>query len=326
MINKVYDNIVKIIRENIKFIIFMIILFLVFTYQLPYYIQAPGGVINVSNRVTLEEMYEVEGQFKMAYVLSIEATLPTLIIAHFNNNWDIFKEEAVVRDEKEEFVNKILLEEANTNAVIVAYNKALEEVIISDEKVYVTHIFEEANTTLELGEQILAVDDILIDNKEHLFEVLSNYQLGDTIKIKTNNGVKESTLIESNDRVIIGIQVAETKNIETTNKIEFDFKSSESGPSGGLIMSLSIYNYLIEEDITKGLNIVGTGTIDEFGNVGAIGGVEYKIKAAIKNDADFFFLPLSNYEEANEVVTNEKLDIKLVPVSTIDEALEYLRQ
>ena len=37
-------------------------------------------------------------------------------------------------------------------------------------------------------------------------------------------------------------------------------------------------NSLVEEDITHGLKIVGTGTIDYDGNVGSIGGVEYNIK------------------------------------------------
>ena len=48
---------------------------------------------------------------------------------------------------------------------------------------------------------------------------------------------------------------------------------------------LAIYKELIEEDITHGLKIVGTGTIDELGNVGEIDGVKYKILGAVKNKA-----------------------------------------
>ena len=90
------------------------------------------------------------------------------------------------------------------------------------------------------------------------------------------------------------------------------------------MMSLSIYDYLTSDDLTKGLKIVGTGTIDEFGNVGVIGGIEHKIKAAVKEDADIFFSPSANYAEALEVVTEENLDITLVEVSHIDDAIEYL--
>ena len=90
------------------------------------------------------------------------------------------------------------------------------------------------------------------------------------------------------------------------------------------MMALSIYNYLTPDDITNGLKIVGTGTIDEYGNVGEIGGIEYKIKAAVKEDADIFFAPTENFEEAKKVVLEDDLDIELVEVSHIDDAIKYL--
>ena len=89
-------------------------------------------------------------------------------------------------------------------------------------------------------------------------------------------------------------------------------------------MSLSIYDLLTEEDLTKGLKIVGTGTIDELGNVGVIGGVSHKIKAAVKENADIFFVPTENYEEAKNTVLEDSLDIELVEIKHIDDAIEYL--
>ena len=89
-------------------------------------------------------------------------------------------------------------------------------------------------------------------------------------------------------------------------------------------MALSIYDYLTEKDITNNLNIVGTGTIDEEGNVGEIGGVKYKIKAAAKNKADVFFVPKGNYEEAINVKNANNLDIKIISISNITEAINYL--
>ena len=41
-------------------------------------------------------------------------------------------------------------------------------------------------------------------------------------------------------------------------------------------------NAITEYDITKGLMIAGTGTIDSVGNVGEIGGVTYKLAGAEK--------------------------------------------
>ena len=89
--------------------------------------------------------------------------------------------------------------------------------------------------------------------------------------------------------------------------------------------SLAIYDALIDEDLTNGLTISGTGTIDIDGNVGSIGGVKYKLKGAINNKADIFFVPNGeNYDEAIKIAEEKKYDIKIIGVSTLKEAITYL--
>ena len=96
------------------------------------------------------------------------------------------------------------------------------------------------------------------------------------------------------------------------------------------MFSLEIYNQLMKEDITKGYNIAGTGSINEQGEVGRIGGVKQKVIAAEQAKADIFFAPnefgspTSNYQEALEVANQLNVKIKIVPIDTFDEALEYL--
>ena len=41
----------KFLKENLRFIIFMIILITVVNIELPYYIEAPGGTINLTKRI-----------------------------------------------------------------------------------------------------------------------------------------------------------------------------------------------------------------------------------------------------------------------------------
>ncbi len=89
-------------------------------------------------------------------------------------------------------------------------------------------------------------------------------------------------------------------------------------------MSLSIYNQLVEEDITGGKKIVGTGTIDIEGNVGEIGGVKYKLIGAVKNDAEIFMCPEENYEEAVSVAEDKGYDITIVSVAMFEEAIKKL--
>lgn len=67
------------------------------------------------------------------------------------------------------------------------------------------------------------------------------------------------------------------------------------GPSAGLMMALEIYDQLTETDLTKGLEIAGTGTINEKGEIGPIGGISQKVIAADRAGIDIF-LPLTKTE------------------------------
>ena len=91
-------------------------------------------------------------------------------------------------------------------------------------------------------------------------------------------------------------------------------------------IALTIYNKLVDEDITKGKKIVGTGTIDTEGNVGEIGGIKHKLMAANRKNADIVFVPEGNYAEANKLAKAKKYDFKLVGVKTFDDAISFLER
>lgn len=322
MITKLYNY----LKENIKFFITLIILFIICTFELPYYINTPGGLLDVKDRVYISDSYDISGSLNLAYVTEIKATIPTLIVSYFNDNWDVLKKEDVIASnetkKENEYRSKILLTESQNNAVIVGFNLAGENIEITNRKLYVTYIDENSITDLKIGDQIVSINNTKINSKEDALNEIKNSNKFNIEVI--NNGVKYiRSATKQNDK--IGILISEIKDVKTERDVEFKFKDSESGPSGGFMMALSIYDYLTEEDLTNNLKIVGTGTIDEEGNVGEIGGVKYKIKAAVKNDTDIFFVPKDNYEEAMEVKNNNNLDIKLISVSNITDAINYLK-
>jgi PDZ domain-containing protein len=98
------------------------------------------------------------------------------------------------------------------------------------------------------------------------------------------------------------------------------------------MFSLEIYNQLNKEDYTKGYQIAGTGTIDPDGTVGPIGGIEQKIVAADKAGAEIFFAPNvkggkdSNYPAAVKTARDIHSKMKIVPVDTFDDAINYLNK
>ena len=329
MLNKLYVQTKTFIKENIKFLLILIVAFFVLTFELPYYIDTPGGLIDVSERLEVEDGYGINGSLNLAYISEFRATIPTLIVAYFNGDWEIIKKDDVVADnetiEENNYRNKILLEEANQNAIIVAFDKAGLDYEVTNRKVNIIYIYEEADTDLKIGDVITEINGVEINSKEEALNIIKE---SDELSIKViNDGIeynRYANKVDIGGEDLIGIMVSETKDVTPSKDVSINFKESESGPSGGFMMSLSIYDYLTSDDLTKGLKIVGTGTIDEFGNVGVIGGIEHKIKAAVKEDADIFFSPSANYAEALEVVTKENLDITLVEVSHIDDAIEYL--
>ena len=128
------------------------------------------------------------------------------------------------------------------------------------------------------------------------------------------------------NKKVSGISILELYDYETSPEIELSFKNNESGSSGGLMLALSIYDKLISEDLTNGLKIVGTGTIDFDGNVGEIDGVEYKLMGAVKQKADLFIVPTGeNYETCLKLKEERGYNIELIEAKTFDETIEILR-
>ena len=123
----------------------------------------------------------------------------------------------------------------------------------------------------------------------------------------------------------MGVILQVVNKYETNPKVEMNFKRDESGPSAGLITTLAIYDKLTKSDLTKQLKIAGTGTIEIDGSIGEIGGVKYKLLGAEAGNADIFLVPSgNNYKECVKIKKEKKLKIKLIEVSTIDEAIEKL--
>jgi len=326
-------KIIKFIKKNIIYLILLIILIFIFGIKYPYYIEAPGGLINLKDRVEISS-YKSNGNINMAYVSEVKATAFNLLIAYLDKDWDIIKQEEVLStnetDEENNFVNNLLLKVANNTAIEVAYKKANKEVKINKTSLYVTYIDSKANTDLKITDKIISINNNQVNTYLEASSILTNINIDEKIEIKVINNNKEYTryayLTKFDNLYLIGLILTEDKEITTNPTIKLSFKNNESGPSGGLMMTLAIYNNLMEKDLTKGLKISGTGTIDELGNAGTIGGVKYKLKGAVNENADIFFVPNGdNYKEAIKEQNKNNYKIKIVGVSTIDEVIEYLK-
>lgn len=318
--------------ENYKFLLAIVLIFALFMIELPYKIYAPGGMVDLSERVSVEEGQEYDGTLGMAYVSMVKGSIPYLLLSYVIPDWDIVPESELKYDnetmEEKIEADKISTEQSIDSAIIAAYRLAGKEIEIESENVHITYIDEQANTDLEILDVVKSVNGAEVKSTEELKSLIQNYEAGEEVKflVERNGEEKEchATLYDSEDGVKAGVALTVTYNYQEEPEASITMKQSESGPSGGLMMSLAIYNSLVDEDITKGKTVVGTGTIDIDGNVGAIGGVKYKLIGAVKNKADVFLVPKDNYEEAIEVKNEKGYDITILAVDTLSDAIESL--
>lgn len=324
-------KILKPIKENFLMIIFIIIFLFLVIFELPYSISKTGGVIDLSKRIKSENDFDETGSLNMSYVSEIRPTISNVIISLLHPDYDLERVEASKETKKElELRGKISLQESMNNAIKVAYDTANLTYLENNKKIVVTYLFEEANTNLKVGDEIKEINGVKVNTKKQLESELQKYQENDNIIITVNNNnesyIRNAKLLNINNKVIIGIVVSEISDLTLDPEITIQFKKTEYGSSGGLMMSLAIYDNLTGENITKGRNVAGTGTIDAEGNVGEISGVKYKLKGVVKNHMDIFLVPTENFEEAKTIKEKNNYDIVIVPINTFQEALEYLKK
>lgn len=323
----------KIIKKiSIYFISLFAILFLCF-YELPYYIDAPGGLNNINDKIKVDGGYKAKGSINLTYVTELKGTIPFLLIALVHPDWDIVpKEELNVGTlNYDSWMERqhIMMKQSYSNAIKFAYEAANKEVIVEQENCYVTYIFEEAETELVVGDQILKIGNTEIKKCNDISNYVLSRQEGNIESITVLNDdkeiVKKAEIKRIEDKLAIGIEISTEYVLKTNPSYEFIPDDEEYGPSGGLMISLSVYNSLVKEDITGGKVIAGTGTLELDGTVGEIGGIEYKLKGAEKKGADIFFAPSgANYETAKKIKKEKGYKIKIVEVKTFDDALDYL--
>lgn len=331
-------------------VILLVVLLLSF-YPLNYYIMQPGHAYDANEFITVKNGDEDEGEFHFMTVSIGKATPVTYIVAKFSKYKEILKREEVRQegesDEEYSIRQLKLMSDSQFNALYVAFTRANLPYKITHKGVYIVNIVEgsAADGILKPGDVVTAFDGEPVLSRDDLLNGLQSKGEGDQIQleIKRNDEIltKQLTLQEipeTKGRVGLGISYSESKLIQTNPEVNVDTEDI-GGPSAGLMFTLEILNQLVDEDITKGYEIAGTGEMLEDGTVGRIGGVEKKVVAAHKAGMAIFFAPddeitdeirqknpsiRSNYEAAVETAKELGTTMKIVPVKTIDDALEYL--
>ena len=333
MHNKIYEHSKKIIKDNKILLIIILAIICLFYIKLPYVIYTPGGTINIADRISVDgKKSKTNGKLQLSYVSMLNGSPFYILSSYIMPNWDLEKKENIVYDDEnmEDMLkrDRLYLKQSEDMATVAAFKVAKKDIDIKNIHNVIMYISKKSDTNLKIGDEVISVNGKKIKSLDEFKKIIidSNYNDKlDLVILRNNKKINGYAKVKKIDNEkLVGISFLTTVDYETNPKIKIEDKKSESGSSGGLMLSLSIYNKISDKDIIKGRNIVGTGTIDMDGNVGEISGVKYKIMGAHKDNADIFLVPVENYKEAKETIEKNNYKIKLVKVRTLKEAINYL--
>ncbi|TJY42396.1 PDZ domain-containing protein [Cohnella pontilimi] len=323
----------------------VLVLAAAYFFSWPYVIYGPGSAEPVHPRVHTGKNLDEKGSFLFTTVSAYSRpNAISLLYAWINPRMDIQTEKSATGGTTDYASYRNLLawmrDSSEAQALLASYRAISRPLDVKQQGVIVVRFLEETKAIqsgLHEGDIITKVDDKPTTTAEQLSSTLTSRKPGDKVKLSGTRGGKPFSVtvplikMPGTGRAGIGFQHNTVLKVTPPDPVKFDF-DDVGGPSAGLMMSLEIIAQLSGEDLTHGYRIAGTGTIEESGKVGQIGGIQYKLMAADKEKADYFLVPydkeqgLLNWKDAEKTVKNLKLNVKLVPVSTLKEALDFVRK
>lgn len=196
-----------------------------------------------------------------------------------------------------------------------------------------------ADGKLHAGDVIRAVDGNPVTAPEDVAKLVTRHKPGEPVRFTVVPAAEaaeaEKAQREPTDTTEVTITTAKAEGAghaivgiragtDHTFPFTIDIKLADvGGPSAGLMFALGIVDKLTPQDLTGGKFVAGTGTIDDAGKVGPIGGIPMKTIAAREAGAEYFLTPAENCAAAAADVPD---GLTLVKVSTMDDAMRALEK
>ena len=319
---------------------------------LPLYAETPGEADNLKSYIKVDgKKPKVDGQYMITAVYLSRVNGLGAIIAALNPTTTLMTSREANGGSSEsdsQAINKIYMDSAVNEAKAVAYKAAKVPYQRTFNGIYVMSIQENSTfkKKLHVGDTVTAVDNNQFSSAKGFQKYIRSHKVGTsmTITYKQNNKSKTATgksVALAGTKKLPGIGIALTDSVDVTSprKITANM-GSISGPSGGLMFALEMYDSLSSENLANGRKIAGTGTIDKDGRVGEIGGIDKKVIVAHEAGSKIFFAPYikptkqnlkyesdgkTNYQEAVKTAKKYAPNMKIVPVKTFSDAVTYLR-
>ena len=309
--------------------------------RVPYVALGPGPTYNTLGdyedkpviAVTGRRTYAVDGNLNMTTI----SVLPRLTLVQALRGW--FQDDLAVvprdviypPDRSDEEVREEE-QEAFRGSQDSATNAALRQLgVPGTTKVLVGKVEDKAPAAgkLKTGDVLVAIDGRKVVDGKQLRALIGMRKPGDPVRVTyLREGKRAETTLttasarneDASLRPVIGVQTEQ----RTDYPVKITISLGEiGGPSAGLMFALGILDKLEPGSLTGGKFIAGTGTIDDDGQVGPIGGIQQKLIAAKRKGAQVFLVPAANCAEA---LSGPPAGLKLVRVDTLKSALGDLQR
>lgn len=183
-----------------------------------------------------------------------------------------------------------------------------------------------ARGVLEPGDELISIDGTPVAAPKDVVAAVSSRAPGDVLTMVVRRDTAERTVdvtlgARPDDPAKGYLGVTPTEGARPPMEVTFNL-ADIGGPSAGLMFSLALIDKLSPGELDDGRFVAGTGTIDQDGAVGPIGGIQYKMAAARDEGAETFLVPAANCPEARQRTPE---GLRLVKVETLDGAVRSLR-
>ena len=182
-----------------------------------------------------------------------------------------------------------------------------------------------AQDILAAGDVITAVDGVEVSEPGEVQDAVLAHAPGGTITLTiAREGQTRDVEVElgENPQSPGAAQLGILMTSEPAGGISVEYNLNDvGGPSAGMMFSLAVIDKLSPGALNGGNFVAGTGTISEDGEVGPIGGITHKIRAARDTGAELFLAPEGNCAEASRVNSG---DMVVASVATLDDAVRAM--
>lgn len=309
--------------------------------QTPDYVILPGVTENLNRIVQVKGAKRVQGRMLMVAVDIEPANLYYYLVGRFTPFGELVPQTLLLGNGSEsqyEQLNIQAMSQSHLYAKVAALRLLKYPASETGQGAYVYGVLQHvpASGRLKVGDVVVAVNGQPVHLDTDMENILGKVRPGASVNLTVLRAGKYLQMRLSTvpnptlkNHAMVGISII-TDKPDFKIPVPIHISTGDiSGPSAGMMFSLSIIDQLRPSlDLTHGMTVAGTGTIDAQGDVGAIGGVKEKVITVYRAGAKVFLVPNGDYadavHEAKALGITQKM--RIIPVGTLQQAVQALER